>query len=225
MSITYLTTITHTQTLLSALIAGFAFLQFRRRKPVTKLIGAAFAIGCIANSVTLILFLCGFGKHSNTVLSVYETGNFSIICLIFNIALNGKYFKAIFVLFILFLLFSIYNFFFVQRSGSLNTLTYAVGSIFIMVLCVLYFYRLMEDLPEPAITHMPMFWFASAFLIYCAGTLILFIVQSYLVNVMKDDMITYWFFHNSISIVEHFLVLIGLWWDYKNYKTLVKASN
>jgi hypothetical protein len=76
----------------------------------------------------------------------------------------------------------------------------------------------MIELPSMHLQRMPMFWFNSAFLIYYAGALVLFVFTSYIINVLKQDLVTYWIFHNCLSICEHFLVLTGLYYDLSSIK-------
>lgn len=216
MSIAYLNYITYTQTILSALVAVFSLLYFKHRKPITKLVGLAFALGFIANTLSLVMYYQGYGRYTNVPQSLYELANFSIVCLIYHLALNKVYAKLISIMFIAFISFAVYNFALGQKATSLNTYTYSLGSILILILAILYFYRLMVELPALHVHHLPMFWFNAAFLFYRAGSIILFACTAYLVNVMKDDMITFWFFHNSLNVLAHCLVLIGLKYEIKS---------
>lgn len=215
MSITYLHFVTFLQTLLSAVVACFAFIKFRRRQAITKLIGTAFALGFIANSVSLGMYFSGYGKFNNIAMSLYEVIDITLICAIYNIALHRKYLGFILTLFIPFIVLASCNFFFLQKLVSFNSYTYAEGTIVVLLLAVMYLHRLMVELPAEHIHHLPMFWFNAAFLFYRAGSLFLFASTAYLVGVLNDTMITYWFFHNTLSVVEHCLILIGLWRDYK----------
>lgn len=65
---------------------------------------------------------------------------------------------------------------------------------------------------------MPMFWFNSAFLVLGAGTFVLYTFTSYLIHVLRNDMITYWSIHNMLSIFAHLIVLIGLYYDFRQLK-------
>ncbi len=82
--------------------------------------------------------------------------------------------------------------------------------------CLLYFYVLMQDLPSLYVHQFPMFWFNSGLLIFHAGTFFLFSFHAYLVNVLKNNMLIYWSFHNMLSIIEHIIFLIGLYYDSKS---------
>ena len=86
-----------------------------------------------------------------------------------------------------------------------------------IILCyaLLFFYHLMKDLPERQVHHLPMFWFNSGFLIYHAGTIFLFAFTSYLINVLKDNLMYYMIFHNILNVVQHLIFIIGFRYDLK----------
>ena len=74
----------------------------------------------------------------------------------------------------------------------------------------------MVELPAQHIHHLPMFWINSAFLFYHAGTFFLFAFTAYIIVVLKNDLLVYWTFHNLLSIIEHMIILIGLYYDLKS---------
>ena len=39
-------------------------------------------------------------------------------------------------------------------------------------------------------------------------------------NVLKDNLLIYWSFHNCLSIIEHIIILIGLYYDLKSKERL-----
>jgi hypothetical protein len=51
----------------------------------------------------------------------------------------------------------------------------------------------------------------------------LFSFQAYLINVLKNNMLVYWTFHNLLSCTEHFLFLIGLYFDFNQSRTRTAA--
>ncbi|HZI23708.1 MAG TPA: hypothetical protein VFD46_01440, partial [Chryseolinea sp.] len=44
-------------------------------------------------------------------------------------------------------------------------------------------------------------------------TFFLFSFHAYIINVLKNNMLIYWSFHNVLSIIEHIIFLIGLSYD------------
>lgn len=94
----------------------------------------------------------------------------------------------------------------------------AIYSSILICYSLWYFYVLIRDLPSLNVHQMPMFWFNSAFLVLGAGTFVLYAFTSYLIHVLRNDMITYWSIHNMLSIFAHLIVLIGLYYDFRQLK-------
>ncbi len=87
-------------------------------------------------------------------------------------------------------------------------------------LAVVFFYRLMKDLPALEIQRLRMFWINTAILIYFSGNLFLFIFNDYLVSVLKNNLEVYWSFHNLLNIAKNLLFAIGLWQNLRIPKLL-----
>jgi hypothetical protein len=73
----------------------------------------------------------------------------------------------------------------------------------------------MDELPAQHIHHLPMFWFNSAFLIFNAGVFFLFAFTAYITTVLKNNLLIYWTFHNLWNMLEHLIILVGLYYDLK----------
>jgi hypothetical protein len=219
MTLETLSFLAHTQTALSAIVAFLALLKFKSREPYIRLIGLAFLLSFLGNFSALILHSLGLKLYVNIPQSIYQLLIICVISLLFYHALNKRYGQWFLVITICSMTFAIISLLLIQKQFISSYHTF-LDSFIIICYCVFYFYRLMVELPSTHLQRMPMFWFTSAFLIYYAGALILFIFTSYIVNVLKDNLITYWIFHNSLSICEHFIVIIGLCYDLKKNRML-----
>jgi len=124
---------------------------------------------------------------------------------------------------IIFLIFSSVNLFLTQGI-SINSYAYICHAGILILFSLSYFFLLMRDLPTLYVHHLPMFWFNSAFLIYSAGTFFLFSFTAYLINVLRNNMLVYWSFHHILSIIEHLIILIGLYYDLRQTKTWHRNS-
>jgi hypothetical protein len=124
-----------------------------------------------------------------------------------------------------FALFAIVNALFIQKTAP-NSYTNIPHSAVLIIYALFYFYFLMRDLPAQHVHRLPMFWFNSAVLFFHAGAFFLFSFTAYLVNVLRNDLIVYWSFHNLLSIIEHIIILIGVWYDFSSLKWRIsKAIN
>lgn len=212
MSLELLNYVSLSQTALSAIVAFLALIQFKSREMYIKLIGLAFLLGFIANSTAFLCLRMGYREYMNIPQTIYDSIIICVFSLIYYHALNKRFGRKYLTISLLTLLFAFVNFFLMQKY-SINSYNKFVASFIVIGYSITYFYRLMVELPSTHLQRMPMFWFNSAFLIYYAGAFILFVYTSYIVNVLKNNLLTYWVFHNCLSIFEHFIVLIGLYYD------------
>lgn len=83
-----------------------------------------------------------------------------------------------------------------------------VEGILMLLLCILFFGRLLLKLDVPNLLAYPYFWFATGLMIYFSGTLFLFLYASkYLA--MGD--ITYWLIHSLLNILLNIIFAITIW--------------
>jgi hypothetical protein len=208
----------HAQTALSALVAIVSFVKFKSRDTIIKLIGLVFLTSFIANISSLILInINEVRQYVNIPYVVYVLLSFVLLSKVYHLTLRYIDIKWFVVIAVILISFSLFNLFFIQKTNP-NSYANIFHSGVLIVYSLLYFYVLMRDLPSLYVHHIPMFWFNSVILIFHAGAFFLFSFSSYLVNVQKNDMMIYWSFHNILSIVEHILVLIGLYYDLKFLK-------
>ena len=196
------------QTFLSGLIAALALYKWKDRTEVVKLIGMLFALSFLCNFSALVVIRKYFPSFVNLPGSIYDLCLVPMLTLIYNAALHKKYARALTVIAILYVVGAVINLIFYQTViASFNKLTIS----FVIIFCgVFYFYRLMKDLPTFHLTRLPMFWFNSAFLIYGSGALFLFAFLDYLVNVLNNNLLVYWTFHNLLLIFHQLLIIVGI---------------
>jgi hypothetical protein len=205
-----------TQTTLSALVSILAFIYFDKRQIEVKLIGLAFFISMLGDFAVYFLPLRGkdvnIPSHITSILIVIVT------CILFNIVLKNKYRMIILVLCILYCCGAIANFLFGQKK-DINSYNQIASAIIFISLSIVYFYRLLIDLPAQQLHRLPMFWFCTSILIFNAGTLFLSVFTTYLVEVLHNDFLFYGTFQIIMYIIQHLVVMIGLWQDLRNIKS------
>lgn len=217
MTIENYTTLAHTQTALSATIAILCWIKFKCRTQVIRLIGLVFLSSFLVNMTALAFHKFGLNEFVNTSYPAFLIISFILLSKVYYVSLRTIHARWFVLSAVIFISFSFVNLFFIQKL-ALNSYTNIFYSFIVILYCLLYFYTLMRDLPSLYLHHLPMFWFNSALLIFHAGVFFLFAFTSYLVNVLKNDLLVYWSFHNILSIIEHFIVLIGLYYDLKFLK-------
>ncbi|MCD9016400.1 hypothetical protein [Parachryseolinea silvisoli] len=204
------------QTVLAALVTVLSFIYFDKRQLEVKLLGLTFLLSFLNDQMADILALRG--KEVNVASTIYGIVSFIPLSLLYDKALNGRYRKGFTIVAILYLMFAISNLCFVQKV-EINTYNYTFSAIVFLFYSILYFYRLMVDLPVQHLHRVPMFWFNAGMLIFNAGTLFLYLFTTYLVEVLHNDLLIYWTFHNIMNVIQLLVVMIGLWQDLRNIKS------
>jgi len=198
------------QTTLSGVVALLCFFFLAKRQKITDLIGLLFFCGFLSNALAYLLF---FTKNSNNLAgSIYDLCLIVIAGLLYNHVTQGRYRKFFTLTTTLYLIFALLNLFFIQKT-QISSYNKLLGSFLMISYSVFYFYRLMADMPTMQIQKLPMFWFNSGFLIYHAGTVFLWAFTTYLTDVLKNNFLVYMMFHNCLNIAEHFIVLVGLYYQ------------
>jgi hypothetical protein len=203
------------QTFLSALITVVSFYNFSQRTTLIKLIGVLFAASFICNLAGYLLLVIRAGELVNIPGSLYDCIVVIIGCSIYNHVTKSKYKNVFLSVVVIFLLIALTNLVFLQQLSNASYNKF-IGSFILIGFSIYYFFRLMVELPAIHVQRLPMFWINSAFLLYHAGAVVLFAFTDYLINVLKDDLYTYWAFHNILAVVQQVIILIALSYDLKN---------
>lgn len=85
-----------------------------------------------------------------------------------------------------------------------------VVSLSVTMLAILYFYKLLKDLPEVHIFKVPMLWINIGLLVFFTGNFMLFVLKDYMTNVLANDLRFYWGYHNFLTALSYILYSIGL---------------
>lgn len=98
---------------------------------------------------------------------------------------------------ILFLLFNgIYAF---------DNIGYGLSHLAWIIFSIAIFFEIFQFADQDNLMKYPLFWIICGFLIYCAGTLFLLLLQNFEI----------WILHNVILLVKYFLFSKGLWEELK----------
>ena len=214
----------YAQTVLSAVVAMLSFFRFQSRSITARLIGFVFLGSCLANIASWLMIQTGtFRGFINVPYPIYLMVSMVIYSRLYFILLHKKHAGFFIGMASVYLIYALINIFFIQKTAS-NSYSYFLHSAILLVYCLVYFYVLMQDLPSLYVHHLPMFWFNSALLIFHAGTFFLFSFTAYLVNVLKNNMLVYWSFHNVLSIIEHLIFVIGFYYDLRILKSKTAGS-
>lgn len=216
MSISDFLFIANIQTGLAGIVVLMAFIPLRSRPVETRGIGLTALLLIVTMLALGVLDLKGMNvnipQNVNTII------HYLILVYVYYVILGKRYRYLLLVTAICFVLFSVFNMVFWQRT-NLNTYSLAIRALFMLTYCILYWYRLLVELPVQQLHRLPMFWYNAGLLIYNAATLFLFLFFSYFVDVLHNDMLIYWTFHNILSAIQFLVFMIGLWQDLRNIKS------
>ncbi len=207
------------QTILIAIGATLCLIKFSSRSLIIRLMGYIFLTGVWAN-VSGYLFvqidwLHPFINVPSVIYIMVSTGLYSRMY--FSLIQKKKlWFIAATISLVIF---AVANLFFMQKMSFTNSYTYLFHSALLIIYTLSYFYSLMQNLPALHIHQLPAFWFSAGLLFYHAGAFFLFSFTSYIVNVLNNNLISYWSFHNTLNILAHLIFFVGLYYDLKILKS------
>lgn len=222
MTLDHFLLITNIQTGLLFLVALASLYNFKKRSKTTKLLGFLYLSGFLIQIFSLTVQYVNFtaipnGALRNLAGSAYD---FFLVILgssIYLASFNKKYQTQIIVVIVSFCLFGFANLLFFQKTTNASY-NHLLTSVILIGYTVIYFYRLMIDLPEKNLYKFPMFWFNTAFLFFHSTTFFIYAFVDYLVKVLNNNLIVYYSIHNIFSIIECILLLIGLYYDWSSLK-------
>ena len=107
-------------------------------------------------------------------------------------------------------LFSIVNGVYFQKETP-NSFSAVLLALYILFFCIVYFYKLLRELPADRIQTLPLFWIVSALFFIQSGKLVLQSVVHYMTTIRNDDLIVLWSIYNGLAIINNFITAYGVW--------------
>jgi hypothetical protein len=171
-----------------------------------------FSITCDVLSVIQVLF---FGANNNLGGTLYSIGAVSFFSLIFYHAIGNVHLKRyLYLINIVYVVLVTYNAIYVQGS-SINSYSFLSSSILVLAFCVVYYFKLLRDLPTENLYQLPLFWIVSGFFFTKSGKIVLYTVIQYLMDHHQDNLMYLWIMHNSLTIIENSMLVYGAWLQLK----------
>jgi hypothetical protein len=196
-----------TASVLVPLVLGLV--RLKQIQPELKLLFILTGVSLVGDLASLLLHYVQIS--SNYAGNTYTLFEFEILLAIFYLAFKKPGLRGVFVtLGLVYFLFSFLNLLFFQKQ-NVNSYSLILSSMVMIVLAVVFFYRLIVDLPALQIHQLPLFWINVAVLVFFSGNLFLFILSHYLVNTLNDNLILYWSFHNLLTIIRNLLFAIAFY--------------
>lgn len=215
----FLLLITIVQTLSCVFAAVVFFINDASFRKEFAFFGAALVASALSD-VLQFIFYFGLGINPNFIINIYCFFEVTFLCLLYRKQLDSIV-KPIIVDCALasLLLFTLINVNFFQGWAGLNSVSRTPQGIAMIVFSLIYFYSLLKSLPTKNVQRLPMFWINIGILFYYAGIFFVLIFTDYMVNVLKNDLVSPWTFHNFLGIVHNIIFALGLWLNRRNHKS------
>jgi hypothetical protein len=159
----------------------------------------------------LIVFLLQKNRINNMfVFHIYTVVEFTFISIFYMKIVSSERLKnAIIVLILLFLGVAIFDY--INNKDKMDDLSTTTESIIVMLFSILGFSYMLRNPVQSRVVAIPLFWFNTAFLIYFAGNLFLFIFSSYFQSHFQRQFYELWGIHSIVSIIFYLLISTGFW--------------
>jgi exosortase/archaeosortase family protein len=144
------------------------------------------------------------------VFHIYTVVEFTFISLFYIKIVSDERLKR-FIIGLIFLFIGIAIFDYIKHRDQLDDLSTTTESIIVMLYAILGFSYMLKNPIQSKVFAIPLFWFNTAFLIYFAGNLFLFIFSSYIQSHFQRQFYELWGIHAIMSILFYLLMSTGFW--------------
>lgn len=151
------------------------------------------------------------GVKNNTILfNFFSIGELSLLCLLYHRQYDRPVLRALALGFVAgYVPLAVYRY--SQQPYGYDGLVMSVENLMLIVLVLLYFYRLLQNLEASRLSRFPMFWFSAGILMYFAGSLFLYMFGNYLVaNQKMPKFPALWNVSYYANIVFHLCLAVGI---------------
>jgi hypothetical protein len=150
------------------------------------------------------LFLCCIAEMTSVYLALHNRSNLNfynvytiLVCCYYYLTIywiidNPKVKRVILCILVLYPLVSLLNIIFIQKTTSFHTITYSLGCLIVVALCIYYFFELFQLTRTGNLLRQPAFWICSGLLFYYSCTFPLYGVTNIVpVAVVRNLMIVF----------------------------------
>jgi hypothetical protein len=144
---------------------------------------------------------------------VYDVLDFSCVFYFFYIILQKKYSRIFTAFLISFTALCYYLYLHYAINDFLVINNYFKGFItfFVLLFSILWFVKIFAEVYVDNLLNNSTFYFISGFILYYCGTLFLFLLSNYILEVDSSLFQSYWVVNIVLNFVLRSLLLVGLW--------------
>lgn len=155
--------------------------------------------------------------RNHVVGDIYMFIQFSLLLYIFSLQFDRK--AILKIAYIALIGFYLIGLFFLENYTASTVNSNAAASLIIIVVSILFFYKLLNELKIVNIHRLPILWISFATLFYYSGNLFLFLAGNYLQQVPESYKLM-WILHNILNFAKNILLAVALWQSYRMMKSL-----
>ena len=201
--------------ILSVLIPlSFATIQWDKLPQDISTLRWLLIIGLISDVFGSILG--SYGIHNLWVGDVFMFIQFSVLLYIFSRQFQRK--NVFLAAFLSIVIFYLSAFLFANQAIVTLVQSNAVDGLLLIVISVVFFYKLLSELKVSNIHRLPILWVSFATLFYYSWNFFVFLACGYLER-DPDTFILFWMLHNVLNVIKNILFAIALWQSYRTMRS------
>lgn len=186
------------------------FRRFNSQPRAIRWLGIALLTSWSADVIMLAVFLLGYLQ--NIVGNIYSFLGIPLFSLFFYYAIGWPEKKKFFIIVnVIYLAFSTINLLLLQKIDTHNTYTLTLQAIIMLSYCIIFYFKLMKELPTMQLQTMPLFWIVSGFFLAWSGKVVIHAITAYMINYRNDPHIVTLSMHHVLTIIQNIFLLIGVW--------------
>jgi hypothetical protein len=186
------------------------FATRHRQEPAMKFLAIALVAHFFSDLIGTTTYIMGDGETSLVLSNLYSLLETVMIVLLFRVKFNAAAGRALLFLGVCLVALQLYQIGLNPGIFVFPIFSRMVISLAVTMLSILYFYKLINDLPAVHIYKVPMLWINIGLLVYFTGNFVLFTLKDYLADALANDLRFYWGYHNFLTGLSYILFSIGL---------------
>ncbi|MCY7349074.1 MAG: hypothetical protein LH606_00165 [Cytophagaceae bacterium] len=151
--------------------------------------------------------------NNGFVYNFYNVAEFVLLSLLYYRYFDHPELKRlVLVLNGLFVPYALYRF--LRMSGGYDGTVLGLENALLILLVLLFFYQLLQNLEITHLSRFPMFWISAGVLVFFAGSFFIYVFGSYLVSPEKYATLRdLWNIPRYLNIVFHLALATGIWYS------------
>lgn len=193
---------------------SLAIIQWNKLPKDITMLRVILMCSVVCDIIGLILGLV-FSIHNLFVGNIYMFIQFALLLYIFSLQFGRKKnlditFGILVVLYAVALILS-------RNNTDLTSISNALASLVLIIVSIMFFYKLLNELKVESIHRQPILWIAFAALFYYSGNLFVFLAFSYLIK--TGYLLDVWTLHQILNIIKNIFFAVALWQSYRVVKS------